>query len=84
MSRRGQAAQFWDPESFKAARKRLGLDQAELAERLGVTSTAVGRWEGREYRRYNVPQHPRLVRLAVLAVEAGLDAQLDEQEVVSA
>lgn len=32
-------------ESIKAARKRVGLSQAELAKRMNVTQAAVSHWE---------------------------------------
>lgn len=32
-------------DTIKAARKRIGLSQAELAERMGVTQAAVSHWE---------------------------------------
>lgn len=35
-------------EDLRRIRKRLGLTQAALAERLGVTPTSVARWERNE------------------------------------
>jgi transcriptional regulator with XRE-family HTH domain len=34
-----------DGEEFKRKRHQLGLTQAQLANKLGVTATAVARWE---------------------------------------
>ena len=37
-------------EELRAIRKRLGLTQAGMADRLGVTPTTVARWERNEVR----------------------------------
>jgi DNA-binding transcriptional regulator YiaG len=34
-----------DPDEARRLRERLGLTQAQIAERLGVTTVAVWRWE---------------------------------------
>ena len=46
----------------KGARKRLGLTQLELAQKLGVTSIAISRWE----RGVVIPPKPTLRLLATL------------------
>jgi len=50
-------------QELKDHRKRLGVTQAQLAERLGVTANALARWERGE-RRIAEPV-ARLVRLLV-------------------
>jgi len=57
-----------EPNGLKAARKRIGIGQAEIAERLGVSVPQVSRWENGHD---NVPS----VRLQAFAraYEAGLD-----------
>ena len=52
------------PAQLKAHRRRLGLTQAALAKALGVTLSAVEKWEG--------GQRPisRVVELALEALEA--------------
>ena len=54
------------PADLLAWRRRLGLQQIELADRLGVEHNAISRWERGVY-----PAHP-LLRLAL----AGLECQL--------
>lgn len=47
---------------LKDARKRLGLRQEDVAEKLGVEQSAVSRWETNK----GLPETPTLFRLAVL------------------
>ena len=47
-------------ETIRAARRRLGITQAELAERLNVTQAAVSHWE----QGITVPSSRQMVTLA--------------------
>jgi transcriptional regulator with XRE-family HTH domain len=47
------------PDRIRAARRRKGISQLELARRLGLDPTTVQAWEGGTVRR----PYPRLVRL---------------------
>ena len=49
------------PQEFTAARKRLGLTQAKLADRLGVNPRTVRRWEAGD---------SRIPKAVALALEA--------------
>lgn len=51
-------------KAFKAKRMQLKLTQAQLAKRIGVSTTALARWE-REERRISEP----VARLLTLLVE---------------
>ena len=74
MARRGRSGQEWNAAVLRGARDRLGLTQVEMADRLGVNVSAVANWE-RSTTWSRAPQHPRVVQLAILAVEAGLDQE---------
>lgn len=50
---------------LRAARKRLGLTQGELAKRLGTNYVTIGRWE----RGVSPPAYPGMLRLALEALE---------------
>lgn len=56
------------PSTLLAIRDRLGLTQAQLAEKLGVSFATVNRWEGGG----NRPQKAPLTRILEVAAEAGL------------
>ena len=58
------------PERVRAVRRRLGLTQTELAERVGVSFATVNRWENR---------HTRPARMAWRQV-ASLEAEAAERE----
>jgi transcriptional regulator with XRE-family HTH domain len=70
-----------EPDVLRACRRALGLTQAELADRLGVSANTVARWERGEQR----VRHPQTIarilqrlenrRLAVSS-HAPLDARL--------
>ena len=45
---------------IKARRKALGISQAQLAERIGVNTSAVGMWELGERK----PRHEKIPKLA--------------------
>jgi transcriptional regulator with XRE-family HTH domain len=53
------------PQELLARRKALGMSQARLAIRLGVSVNTVARWERRELG----IAHPEMVRLALEAME---------------
>ncbi len=53
-------------EELRRIRKRLGLTQAALADRLAVTSTTVARWE-----RGEVPIREPMARLVRLLAKLG-------------
>ena len=55
--------------SFASARKRAGLTQKELAEKLGVDQSAVSFWETGK----RAPRGAKLIRLANV-----LDCSIDE------
>lgn len=57
------------PSVLRTIRASLGLTQAELAERLGVSFATVNRWEGGG----NKPQKAPMARIVALAAEAGVD-----------
>jgi transcriptional regulator with XRE-family HTH domain len=58
------------PAELKQARKTLGLTQAALAERLGVSANTVARWE-----RGNLePGYPEMLRLAIASLLREADA----------
>lgn len=59
------AGAVWRPGALRAARKRAGLSQAELASAVGVTREAVGRWEA--------GTAPRLERVRQVAAAVGVD-----------
>jgi transcriptional regulator with XRE-family HTH domain len=63
------------PADLTAARKRLGLSQTALADRLGVQRLAVGRWERGERA---IPPFLHLAMTA-LADEASRTASPDHQ-----
>jgi transcriptional regulator with XRE-family HTH domain len=56
------------PDQLRALRAKLGINQAELARRLGVTASTVARWESGQSK-------PRLrietITATVMAVQAG-------------
>lgn len=52
------------PSEFRAARKRLGLSVAKLAEALGVTDRTINRYNGGDW------PIPETVALAMEALEA--------------
>lgn len=54
------------PEEILAARRRLGLSQAALAKKLSIPANTLARWERGEL----TIQHPELLRLALVAIEA--------------
>ena len=58
------------PTTLQAVRARLDLTRKELAERLGVSSATVNRWEGGTTK----PQRAAYAAIAALAAEAGIDA----------
>lgn len=53
-----------DKASLKAARKRLGMTQAQLATKLGYSQNSVWNWE-------NGFDVPKVVELAMRALENG-------------
>lgn len=53
------------PEEIRSCRQRLGLTQAQLAERFDVSANTVARWERGE----SVPEAPAMLRLALQALE---------------
>jgi len=53
----------------REARTRAGLSQADLADRLGTTQSAVSRWE-------HGHDEPRLSRLAAILAACGVRAEL--------
>jgi transcriptional regulator with XRE-family HTH domain len=55
-------------DKIRNLRRSLGLNQTEMAERLGVTQASVSRWE-----KGSVPDGPRLSQLAELAGESVRD-----------
>ena len=55
--------------TIKAARKRLGMSQSQLAEALGVTVTTISRWERGE----RAPHMPGLIVKAVEALKPPAD-----------
>lgn len=57
------------PSVLRTIRASLGLTQAGLAERLGVSFATVNRWEGGGYK----PQKAPMARIVALAAEAGVD-----------
>ncbi|WP_262013330.1 N-6 DNA methylase [Micromonospora sp. Mcm103] len=59
------------PEALRAIRANLGLTQAGLAERLGVSFATVNRWEGGDGS--TMPQKAKLASILALAEEAGVD-----------
>lgn len=63
----------WEPEAFLEARLRMRLTQAELADRLGSTDTTMSRWENPDSQHNHTPKHPRVIMLAMAAIETGLD-----------
>lgn len=65
-------------QRLKALRRRRGLTQQELADRLGVSNKSVSRWEGGGY-----PDVPLLVPLA-RALGVTVDELLDEVQPVRA
>ncbi|MER5868476.1 N-6 DNA methylase [Streptomyces sp. NPDC002044] len=58
------------PATLRTLRARLGLTQAGLAERLGVSFATVNRWEGGSSK----PQKAPMARILEVAAEAGIDA----------
>lgn len=50
---------------IRKARQELGFTQVELAERLGVTSNTVARWERDEI----TPESPQMLRLALRGLQ---------------
>lgn len=64
-------------ENIKSVRLALNLTQAELAERFGVSSTTLARWERGEV----TPEAPGMLALALEALETRL--LLDSDEFVS-
>lgn len=56
-----------DVEFFVAWRKRVGLTQQQLADKLGVNLSAVKKWEG------GVRKLPPYIGLVMAAIEAGLE-----------
>lgn len=59
------------PEALRAIRASLGLTQAGLAERLGVSFATVNRWEGGDGS--TKVQQAKLQSIVALAEEAGVD-----------
>ncbi len=57
-------------DTFSATRKRLGLNQRDLAEALGMSPTTIGQYE---HGRHEVP---RYIRLAMKALWHRLGEQL--------
>ncbi|MEV8440109.1 N-6 DNA methylase [Actinosynnema sp. NPDC051121] len=57
------------PATLLAIRATLGLTQAQLAEKLGVSFATVNRWEGGG----NKPQRGPMARILEVAAEAGID-----------
>ncbi len=55
-----------DVEFFVAWRKRVGLTQQQLADKLGVNLSAVKKWEG------GARKLPPYIGLVMAAIEAGL------------
>jgi DNA-binding transcriptional regulator YiaG len=52
------------PKKIKTIRKRLGLTQAKLAERLGVCKNTVARWE-----RGELSPNSKMISLALFALD---------------
>lgn len=50
-------------ELLKVVRKKLGIDQLEMAEKFGVSRTAYAGWEGGS-RKFPLPLLPRLKELS--------------------
>jgi DNA-binding XRE family transcriptional regulator len=69
---RRRAVVGWSPGTFKEIRERLG-SQARVAEMLHVAPLTVGRWENTESRQHMKMEHPRIVQLAMLALEAAIE-----------
>lgn len=59
------------PDILLAVRANLGLTQAELARRLGVSVATVNRWEGGDGS--TKPQKAKMANILTLAEEAGVD-----------
>lgn len=57
------------PEQFRAWRERLGLSQSDVGHALGVTATAVWRWENKKR------ELQPMVSLAMCEVERRVKAQ---------
>lgn len=53
------------PDQLRARRRGLGLTQAQLAERLGISANTIARWERGE----KVPATPRMLHYALTALE---------------
>lgn len=64
------------PDELRAARKQLGLTQAQLAAELGVHQSTYAKWEAGTFR----IAHPEILKLALNAVRSQRsNAQVDPE-----
>lgn len=66
------------PDELRAARKQLGLTQAQLAAELGVHQSTYAKWEAGTFR----IAHPEILKLALesLAIRAVAEAMLGAEK----
>ena len=74
-----EAGAEWTPERLRACRARLGMTQAELAQRLGTTNIAISRWENSQA---PLPMHARMLTLALQALESELEERARAEGVI--
>lgn len=74
-----------EPDEFRCLREELGLTQAQLAERLGVTTVALWRWEKGQTpgSRRGIPE-PVARLLRILAAHPNLVRELAASPVMAA
>jgi len=66
----------WDRERIRALRRRLGLTQRELAERLGTRQQTISEWETGMYK----PRGTSITLLSIIAERANFEYQVTSQK----